>query len=143
MDLTAAGFGATLTGALPELRSMAESLMTDTVTVRRATGETTQDPDTGSTVPVYADLFTSKCKVQARNLTALTAEAGGRTATTVRLELHLPLSADAVKAGDVAEITAVGALSDVQLLGRKFRITAPVAKSYATARRYEVEEVVS
>jgi hypothetical protein len=31
----------------------------------------------------------------------------------------------------------------VQLLGRKFRITAPVAKSYATARRYEVEEVVS
>jgi hypothetical protein len=143
VDLTAAGFGATVTGALPELQTMAESLMTDTVTVRRATGATTQDPDTGSTVPVYTDLFTSKCKVQARSLQALTAEAGGRTATTVRLELHLPVSADAVQTGDVAEVTAVGALSDMQLLGRKFRITAPVAKSFATARRYEVEEVVA
>lgn len=131
-----------LSAVLAAGQQAAESLMTDTVTVRRATGETAQDPNTGSTVPVYADLFTSKCKVQARNLTALTAEAGGRTATTVRLELHLPLSAAAVQTGDVAEITAVGALSDVQLLGRKFRITAPVAKSYATARRYEVEAFV-
>jgi hypothetical protein len=120
----------------------AERDMTDTVTLRRATGNTTQDPDTGSTVPEYADLFTSKCKVQARSLQALTAEAGGRTATTVRLELHLPLSADPAETGDVAEVTAVGALSDVQLLGRTFRITAPVAKSYATARRYEVEAFV-
>lgn len=128
---------------LPRLRAEAEALMTDTCTVRRATGATTQDPNTGTTVPVYADLFTSKCKVQARSLQALTAEAGGRTATTVRLELHLPLSADAAETYDVAEITAVGALSDGQLIGRKFTIAAPVAKSFATARRYEVEEVVS
>jgi hypothetical protein len=132
-----------LSAVLSAGQQAAESLMTDTVTVRRATGNTTQDPDTGSTVPVYADLFTSKCKVQARSLQALTAEAGGRTATTVRLELHLPLSVDPARTGDVAEVTAVGTLSDAQLLGRKFRITAPVAKSFATARRYEVEEVVS
>jgi hypothetical protein len=132
-----------LSAVLSAGQQAAESLMTDTVTVRRATGATTQDPDTGSTVPAYDDLFTSKCKVQARSLQALTAEAGGRTATTVRLELHLPLSADPAETGDVAEVTAVGALSDVQLLGRKFRITAPVAKSFATARRYEVEEVVA
>lgn len=130
-------------GELPFLRAQAESLMTDTCIIRRATGNTTPDPVTGSDVPEYADLFTSKCKVQARSLQALAAEAGGRTATTVRLELHLPLSAAAAQTYDVAEITAVGALSDVQLLGRKFTIAAPVAKSFATARRYEVEEVVS
>lgn len=130
---------------LPFLRAEAEALMTDTVIIRRRdpNAEPTQDPDTGTTTPAYADLFTSKCKVQARALTALTAEAGGRTATTVRLELHLPLSAGVLKTFDVAEITAVGALSDLQLLSRKFTVTAPVAKSFATARRYEVEEVVS
>lgn len=143
MDLTAAGFGATVTGVLPELRAQAEAMMTDTGIMRRPTGTSTPDPSTGTDVPDYSDLFTSKAKIQARSLQALTAEAGGRTATTVRLELHLPLSAPAAQTGDVWEHTAVGALSDVQLLGRKFRITAPVAKSFATARRYEVEEVVS
>lgn len=130
---------------LPELRSDAEALMTDTCTVRRIDPDAppTQDPDTGTESPTYADLFTSKCKVQARSLQALTAEAGGRTATTVRVELHLPVSAAAAQTGDVVEITAVGALSDVQLRGRKFTVAAPVAKSFATARRYEVEEVVS
>jgi hypothetical protein len=132
-----------LTAVLSAGQQAAESLMTDTVIVRRPTGTYTPDPVTGSDVPVYADQFTSKCKVQARNLVSREAEAGGRTVTSVRLELHLPLSAGAVQTGDVAEITAVGALSDVQLLGRKFRITAPVAKSFATARRYEVEAIVS
>lgn len=134
-----------LADALTAGQAMAEALMTDTVTIRRIDPDAppTQDPDTGTTSPTYADLFTSPCKVQARALGALTAEAGGRTATTVRVELHLPLSADALETFDVAEITAVGPLSDPQLVGRKFTITAPVAKSFATARRYEVEEVVS
>lgn len=117
--------------------------MTDTVILRRPTGATAQDPSTGTTSPTYADLFSSPCKVQSRSLGALAAEAGGRTATTVRVELHLPLSTGALETFDVAEITAVGPLSDPQLVGRKFTITAPVAKSYATARRYEVKEIVS
>jgi hypothetical protein len=143
VDLTAAGFGATVTGVLPELRTMAESLMTDTCIVRRDTGDTAQSSTTGTVENVYTDLFTSKCKVQARNLVSQDAEVGGRTATSVRLEVHLPLDAAVVQARDVVEITAVGALSDVQLLGRKFVITAPVAKSFSTARRYEVEAYVS
>ena len=56
--------------------------MTDTCIVRRDTGDTAQNPTTGTVENVYTDLFTSKCKVQARSLQALTAEAGGRTATT-------------------------------------------------------------
>lgn len=132
-----------LTDALTAGQALAEALMTDTCIVRRKTGATAQNEDTGTVEPVYNDQFTSKCKIQARSLQALQAEAGSRTATTVRLELHLPLSAAAAETFDQVEVTAVGALSDVQLLGRKFTITAPVAKSFATARRYEIEGFVS
>lgn len=120
--------------------------MTDTVTITYPdpSGATVRDPDTGSETPAYLTRFTSKCKVQARNLVVQDAEVGGRTAEIVRAELHLPVDAPAVYAGDRAEITAVGALSDVTLLGRVFIVqggTPP--KSHATARRLEVEEVVS
>jgi hypothetical protein len=132
-----------VTAALLSGRRSAESLMTDTVAITYPTGDTTIDETTGSETPVYATRFTSKCKIQTRTLQARQEEVGGRTATTVTVELHLPVSAGAVEVGDVAEITAVGALSDVQLLGRKFRVIAPVAKSFATARRLDVEEIVS
>ena len=130
---------------LPRLRELAESLMTDTVEVSYIDPNTepTTDPDTGSDVYAPTVRFSSKCKVQARNLQARQEEVGGRTATTVSVELHLPISAAAVEVGDLCEITAVGALSDAHLLGRVFRVVAPVAKSFATARRFDVEEVVS
>jgi hypothetical protein len=117
--------------------------MLDRGTMRRANGGTAQDPNTGTTVPAFDDLFTSKAKIQTRNLQAREAEAGGRTAITVRVELHLPVSAPAVERGDVWEVTAVSPLSDRQLIGRKFVVIAPVGKSFATARRLEVEEVVA
>lgn len=116
--------------------------MADTVTIRYASG-TTFNEATGQTETAYVTRLVSKCKVQTRTLQARQEEVGGRTATTVSVELHLPVSAGAVVVGDVCEITAVGSLTDSQLLGRKFRIVAPVAKSYATARRLDVEEVVS
>ena len=116
--------------------------MTDTGIMRRPTGRSTQDPNTGSEAPALDDLFTSKAKIQTRNLVAQVAEVGGRDAVTVRVELHLPIDAPAVEVGDVWEVTGLGSLSDLQLLGRKFRVTSPVGKSFATARRLEVEEVV-
>lgn len=117
--------------------------MTDVGIMRRPTGRTTQDPNTGSETPVLDDLFTSKAKIQTRNLVAQVAEVGGRDSVTVRVELHLPADAPAVEVGDVWEVTGLGSLSDLQLLGRKFRVVSPVGKSFATARRLEVEEVVA
>lgn len=116
--------------------------MRDAGTMRRPTGRSELNDD-DQQVEVYTDLFTSKAKIQTRDLAATSSEAGARTVTTVRVELHLPIDAPAVQAGDVWEHTTVGALSDMQLLGRKFRVIAPVGKSFATARRLEVEEVVS
>lgn len=123
-------------------RTAAESLMVDRGIMRRPTGLSTQDPDSGAETPTFDDLFESKAKIQARNLQAITQEVGGTTSTSVRVELHLPVSAPAVQVGDVWEHTRVSSLSDVQLLGRKFRVVAPVGKSFATARRLEVEEVI-
>lgn len=120
--------------------------MTDTCVIRYPdpTGATTTDPETLSETPVMLTRFTSKCKVQARNLVVQDAEVGGRTAQTVRAELHLPVDAPVVHPGDEAELIAVGALSDVTLLGRKFTISGGTPpKSLATARRLEITEVVS
>lgn len=142
MELSATGFGATVTAALPEMQAMAESLMVDTCTVRYPTGVTAQDPDTGAEVPVYADRLTSKCKVQARSLVVQAAEGGGRSVVTVRLELHMPVGSTPCEPGDVAELTAVDPDSGT-VLGRKLRIGGPVDKTFATAMRYEVTEVVA
>lgn len=126
---------------LPGMRLAAESLMLDAGSAKRPTGSgynaTTQsDGDT------YSSLFSSKCKLKAVNVAALTAEAGGRTATTVRLELHLPVSTALLTVGDVWTMTAVDEAS-VATVGASYRVTAPVDGSFLTARRYEIERVVS
>ena len=122
-----------------------QTVSNNTVTVSfiDPNGTPVQDPETGSESIPPTVRFSSPCKVQARNLQARQEEVGGRTATTVSVELHLPISAPAVEVGDLCEITAVGSLSDPHLLGRVFRVVAPVAKSFATARRFDVEQVMS
>lgn len=135
------GFEPIITQTVREGRELAESLMTATCVIRRATGDMTVDPATDADVPEYADLFTSVCKVQARNLQARQQEAGGRTATTVALQLHLPVSAAEVSVGDYAHVLT--SPLDPELVGRTFTVVGPSAKSYATARRLEIEEVVA
>lgn len=133
IDVTAAELAA--------LRAEAEALMVDTCSVKYVTG-TTFDEDTGREVPTYADRIASTpCKVQMRELQSVERLSGGHEATLVRLMVHLPISAVAVEVDDIITITA--AVHDSQLVGREFRVLAPVGKSFATARRLEVEEVVA
>ena len=115
--------------------------MTDTAVVKRANGTTTQDPNTGTEVPGYDTVLTSKCKLQMPTAIARPQEVGGRTSFMERLELHLPFGTQpGLVVDDLVTITAVGSLSDANLLGRTFRVVAPPAKSLATALRYEVQE---
>src|SRR5689334_19426097 len=106
--------------------------MVDTCVARRPGGFDEQDPDTGTTEPIYADLFTSSCKIQDRSFVALESEVGGRTATTVRIEIHLPVTTDPLAAGDVLEVTVS---ADANLVGRRFTVAGPVGKTFGTARR--------
>lgn len=114
--------------------------MVDSCTASRPNGTEAQNEETGTTEPAYDELFTSACKIQERAVVALDSEVGSRTATTVRLELHLPISTDVLAALDVVEVTAS---ADASLVGRAFTVAGPVGKTFGTARRYEVTEVVA
>lgn len=97
----------------------------------------------GIEVPATTSLFTSTpCKIQTSEVQPRESEVGGRTAVEVRTELHLPASSAPLAVGDLWEFTAVHALS-LQVVGQRLRVTAPVAGTLKTARRYSVEEVVS
>ena len=124
-------------------RRSAESLMVDTFTLARPTGAApAYKPDTQGEVEPTDALGTSAGKLQSRNLVASEVEVGGRTAVTVRVELHLPVSAVALQTGDIAELTAAGPSTPASLLNTRWRVLAPVGKTWATAARYEVEEIV-
>lgn len=125
-------------------RVVAESLMLDTGKAMRPTGETIYDPILQREVEQFDDgfEFTSRCKVQTRNIQARDAEVGARTSVEVRTELHLPANTTPLETGDVWEFTAIHPLSFAEV-GQQVRVLAPVAGSLKTARRYEVEEVVS
>ena len=56
--------------------------------------------------------------------------------------LHLPASTAPLVPDDEWEVTAVGPLSS-SLPGRRYRVVTPFEKSWAIARRYEVEEIVT
>ncbi len=122
----------------------------------------------GAEVLATETLFTSRCKIQTRTLVSREAEVGGRTATVVRVELHLPakpppgvsLKDYALTVGDLFEVLDpapdVDASAGLVLLGnwqapdqstvpvgRRYRILAPHEKTHPTARRYDVEVVVT
>jgi len=127
---------------LTEGRELAESLMTDTCTVSTWTGRTAQNETTGAEAKVYDLVFTSKCKVQQRATNQTSEpEVGGRRQAIDEVEIHMPVSAPQVVEGQVIEVTAVGSLSDVRLLGRKFVVSAPSNKTHATATRLWVKEL--
>lgn len=114
--------------------------MVDTGTAKRPTGD--YEYVDGVEVLATEDLFTSRCKVQTRNLVAREEQVGARTSVSVRTELHLPASTDPLQVGDLFEFTAVDPLS-LAVVGQRVRIVAPVSGSLKTARRYEVTEAVS
>lgn len=114
--------------------------MLDSGTALRPTGGWTVV--NGVEVPATAPLLSSRCKVQTRAIQARESEVGGRTAVEVRTELHLPADTAPLAVGDVWEFTAVHALS-LSVVGQRLRVTAPVAGTLKTARRYQVEEAVT
>lgn len=121
-------------------RRAAERLMLDAGQALRPTGPPAYNKELQQNVTPTELLFPSRCKIQARELQAREAEVGGRTATTVRLELHLPATTPPLDVDDLWEVTATHPLSTARLV--RYRVLAPVGKTLATANRYEIEETV-
>jgi len=119
-------------------RAAAESLMTDTCTIRRRTGAKATDPNTGQVTDVMAVVYAGRCRVQTRALSVQEAGAGEAQWPIAPVELQLPMSVTGLRTGDFATVDS--AALDPDLVGRVFRITAPFHKSHATARRLPCTE---
>ena len=129
-------------------RRAAELALVDTVRFYRRTGRMVQDEDTGREVAQEEFLFESPCKVRIGALGSLVPTAkerveGGREATMLRSVMHLPVDAPTLLPNDIGILVAIGDVSDPQLLNRRYMVVAPIGQTYATARRFSVEEILA
>jgi hypothetical protein len=124
---------------LARARAFAEAGMTDTCTIQRQTGVTTDDL-TGQVTPIYAAIYSGACRIQQAAAMGQRTESGEASVVVLRLELQLPIvGSEGVERGDRVTITA--AVNDTALVGRVFTIRDLAHKSEASARRMTLEEV--
>jgi hypothetical protein len=125
-------------------RQAAEARMVDTFEISVETGETTQDPDTGSTQPVMEVLFTTPGYIpQSSGVLSQSAEAGGRTVLTSRREIRIPWDSDAVPARAIAKCIAIGAMTPPRMLNKTYRVGGSDGASQGTACHLEIDEELS
>lgn len=129
-------------------RARAEEALVDTIQFKRLTGNMVQNPATLTEEPEYEVLFTTPAKVRIGALGSLVPTSkelleGGTELTQLRSVVHIPFDAPPLLPNDIGVVTAVGDFSDMQLLGKQLRVVAPIGQTYATARRFSVEEVLS
>ena len=133
-------------GFMLRARAMAESLMTDSFTIRRSTGSVDVDPDTGVYTPVTVEVWSGHGKVQtsggiASQVVSASGDSSnvGGNVPTWSLYLHLPMTATGLRVKDVAVCTAS---SDHDLVGKRLRlVNLQSEKTHATARRWNVQEI--
>lgn len=121
-------------------RRDAESLMVDTVTIRAESTTGSMDPETGEhTSTPGAVRYQGKGKFQDRQVQERGAESGAHEFITVRQEVHIPVGVKVLE-GDV--VTWDASPNDPSNVGRVFRVAAPQGKSWSTAQRVPVDEIV-
>jgi hypothetical protein len=121
-------------------RRAAEAGMVDTCTIRRISGETT-DEDTGQVTATHEMLYTGPCRVQQQGQQSRPEQPGEAYVLMLRLELQLPMSVTGLAVDD--QVTIDASAHDADLVGRVFRVRDLAHKSHATARRMGCEEVTS
>lgn len=130
--------------ALPELRAHAESMMRDTCTVERHTGNgRVWDELTGTySDPEPVTIYSGRCRVRARDAQDQSLTVGEAAWSVTDVVVSLPLSAPAPPVDAVVTITTIGPLSDPSLLGSRFSVAGSLSKSSRpTARRLHCKEV--
>lgn len=118
----------------------AEARMIDSCTIGRQSGVFT-DPDTGQVVPTFTTVYAGKCEVQQTISQSSNPVAGGHRYTLQDVVLKVPVAVTGLRIDDT--VTIGSAVVDPELVGRVFRLSELFHKSYPTARRFRVEEVVS
>lgn len=122
-------------------RAAAESMMVDACTVTYVDGST-WDEDAGASVPNVVTVYSGKCRVQ-RSGAMSPRESSTATGYEVGIDAivaQLPLSALGIKRGHEFTVTAVGSISDPDLVGVKATVQSNLAKTHATKRTLVCEE---
>lgn len=124
-------------------RAAAERRMVDACVIRRP-GPTVTDPQTGVVAATWTDVYAGPCEVQESSgfsAAGSAPDAGEHTYTVQRYVLKVPMTAASLAEGDTVTMTA--SVLDPSLVGREYRVAQEFAKTFATARRVEVEETTA
>lgn len=114
-------------------QSVAESLMVDTVLIRRK-GPRVLDPETGELVFSYTTIYSGKCRLVLRSGVVRDVDAQSQLLAVQGPRLDVPVAGtSAVKADDEFEITAG------ETVGVTGRIAGRFDQSLKSARRLPVE----
>lgn len=135
---------------LPAMREAAESLMVDTVVIDRHDG--THGTDGGRRTKNYGDPIygptvetdtgrNGRAQIQQNISVSDEEQGGGRTITTLRRVLKLPVAATGLKVDD--RVRVVASTHDPDMVDREFRISSLHGKTYATSRRVSIEEITT
>lgn len=132
------GFAEEVLGTLPELRALAESLMTSTLrvtrldpaTIDRRTGE-------GERVTVYE----GRGKVQTYEPYESDRERVSGTVVVQRYHVHVPVTAGPFEVGDLVEVVASPTMPHA--VGDVFRVAGLHEKSHQTAQRLLADEITN
>lgn len=136
-----------IAAALPELRAHAESLMVDSCTITRRrldeAGEPVRemDPVTLEYTDVWDEVASTSARVQRTESQEQEPVVGDIEHGVERLTVQTPLTVSGVKRGDRVTVTAVGPLSDPDLLGMVATVKANLTKTHATMLRLACEVV--
>lgn len=121
-------------------RAAAESLMTDTLTITRASGEPVTGPETFEVTYPSTVVYAGKGRIQSRATQAEDVTQGAHDFTlgdsTVQVPVSVPLAVD-------DEVTVDASQTDPLMVGRVFRVVIIPRKTHATMVRAGVEEVTS
>ena len=131
----------TAVAALMRGRAKAEAQMIDTCTIARRSGEIETDSATGKTTAVVTPIYTGKCKVQSKNGSTSSPEAGEHSFTVVSRQVHIPVNAADVRDGDTITITA--SALNLFTVGKQYVVDGFTPDTFDTAARLPVKEVTS
>lgn len=129
-----------------ELRAEAEELMLDACVIVRP-GDPVLDRATLRMEAVDSAVYAGKCRFRSRSISGhSTTDAslvGGVEWALNQTELHLPFNTSAgARVGDIIVCTAVGALTNPDMLGTRHVLIGIPAGSWLTSRRFKVNQVV-
>lgn len=114
--------------------------MVDSCAITRGDAVPVLDEVTGEYTPTSETVYAGKCKLKAGGTQARDVDLAAQALVVQSLVLHLPVAgSEGVTVGDTVTVTS--SALDPGLVGNTYRVNAPYAQSFATARRFPIEEV--